>query len=227
MNNITISCSDISKCFVTRGKRTEVLSNINFSVKAGEIVLIRGKSGAGKTTLLHILAGLERPSSGNVEIAGQSINRLGSAKLAQLRSESIGFIFQNFNLLPSWTAGENVEAALIHTKITKSERNRKARELLGELDLADRVDHLPTELSLGQQQRVAVARALINTPKIVFADEPTGDVDSENAATIIESLVSLVRRNKASLVICTHGDFPQDIADRLYVLDDGKMIEQQ
>ncbi len=227
MDNTVISCSNVSKFFTSRGKRTEVLSNITFSVKAGEIVLIRGRSGSGKTTLLQILAGLDRPSSGSVEITGKFIDKLSSAKLAQLRRQNIGFIFQNFNLLPSWTALENVEAALIHTKLTRDERIRKAHELLGELGLADRVDHLPSELSLGQQQRVAVARALINTPKIVFADEPTGDVDSEIAAVIIESLVNLVRSRKASLVVCTHGDFPQEMADRVYILEEGKIIGQQ
>jgi putative ABC transport system ATP-binding protein len=226
MNNTIISCTDISKCFVTRGKRTEVLSDINFIIKTGEIILIRGKSGAGKTTLLNILAGLERPGSGNVKIAGESIGKLSSAKLAQLRSQNIGFIFQNFNLLPSWTALENVEAALINTKLTRSERIRQAREMLCALDLEERVDYLPSELSLGQQQRVAVARSLVNIPKIVFADEPTGDVDSENAALIINGLVNLVRRRHASLVICTHGHFPEEMTDRLFILDEGKISER-
>lgn len=226
MNNTIISCTEISKYFVARGKRTEVLSDINFTVKTGEIILIRGKSGAGKTTLLNILAGLERPGSGSVKIAGESIDKLSSAKLAQLRSKNIGFIFQNFNLLPSWTALENVEAALINTKLTRSERIRQAREMLCALDLEERVDYLPSELSLGQQQRVAVARSLVNIPKIVFADEPTGDVDSENAALIINGLVNLVRCRHASLVICTHGHFPEEMTDRLFILDEGKISER-
>jgi putative ABC transport system ATP-binding protein len=226
MNDTIISCSDITKCFVSRGKRTEVLSGVTFSVQAGQIVLIRGRSGTGKTTLLQILAGLDKSDSGSVEIAGLSIDKLGSKKLTQLRRDNIGFIFQNFNLLPSWTAVENVEAALVHTKLSRFERHKKARELLGELGLSDRVDYLPSELSIGQQQRVAVARALVNNPRIVFADEPTGDVDKETAGAVIESMVNLVRRHRASLVVCTHGDFPRKTADREYLLDEGKIVEQ-
>ncbi len=226
MNDTIISCCDVTKRFVSRGKRTEVLSGVTFSVQAGQIVLIRGRSGTGKTTLLQILAGLDKPSSGCVEIAGQSIDKLGSKKLTQLRRDNIGFIFQNFNLLPSWTARENVEAALVHTKLSRSKRRQKALELLTELGLSDRVDHLPSELSIGQQQRVAVARALINSPRIVFADEPTGDVDEETAGAVIESLVNLVISRKASLVVCTHGDFPRKLTDRGYILNDGKITEQ-
>ena len=226
MNDTIISCNDVTKRFVSRGKRTEVLSGVTLSVEAGQIVLIRGRSGTGKTTLLQILAGLDKPGSGSVEIAGQSIDKFGSKKLTQLRRDNIGFIFQNFNLLPSWTARENVEAALIHTKLSRSERRQKALELLTELGLSDRLDHLPSELSIGQQQRVAVARALVNYPRIVFADEPTGDVDEETAEAVIDNLVNLVRSRKASLVVCTHGDFPRKTADKEYILYDGKIAGQ-
>ena len=223
MNDTIISCCDVTKRFAARGKQTEVLSGVTLTVKAGHVVLIRGRSGTGKTTLLQILAGLDKPTSGHVEIAGQFIDKLNSKKLTQLRRDNIGFIFQNFNLLPSWTAQENVEAALIHTKLSLSKRRQKALELLSEMGLADRADHLPSELSIGQQQRVAVARALVNNPRIVFADEPTGDVDEETGGVVVESLVNLVRSHKASLVVCTHGGFSREIANEEYILSDGKI----
>jgi putative ABC transport system ATP-binding protein len=227
LNNTIISCSNITKRFLSRGKQTDVLCDISFSVKAGQIIVIQGRSGTGKSTLLQILAGLETPSSGQITIQGEQVEKLSSEKLAILRRQTVGFIFQNFNLIPSWTAYENVEAALIHTTLSKNERRQKVRELLDELGMADRTDYLPSELSIGQQQRVAIARALINTPKIVFADEPTGDVDPETAKSILEHLVGIVRRHQSSLIVCTHGEFPQEMADKLYILDDGKITEQK
>ena len=221
-----ISCSNVTKHFSSGRKRTDVLNGVTFSAQAGEIVLFQGRSGTGKSTLLRILAGLERPSSGRVEIAGQSIEKLNTSKLARLRHRTIGYIFQNFNLIPSWTALENVEAALISTNLSRNERRQKAHELLAELGLADRSDYLPSELSVGQQQRVAIARALIKTPKIVFADEPSGDVDSETAKSIIDCLINLVRQRRATLIVCTHGIFPQEVADRLYILNEGKVTDQ-
>jgi putative ABC transport system ATP-binding protein len=158
-----------------------------------------------------------------VEIAGRSIEALSAAELAQLRSQTIGFIFQNFNLIPSWTAGQNVEAALIHTRLTRLERRRKVHDMLEKLELADRIDYLPSELSVGQQQRVAIARALIHAPALVFADEPTGDVDPDTARAITACLVGLVRDKGATLIICTHGEGPPEVADEHYILHDGKM----
>jgi putative ABC transport system ATP-binding protein len=226
-NNTIISCSNITKRFSSRGKQIDVLCDISFSVKAGQIIVIQGRSGTGKSTLLQILAGLERLDSGQIVIEGKHIEKLSSEKLAILRRQTIGFIFQNFNLIPSWTALENVEAALINTKISRDERRKRACELLDELDMADRVDHLPSELSIGQQQRVAIARALINTPKIVFADEPTGDVDPQTAESIFRQLVGIVRKYQSSLIICTHGDLHRQMADRLYLLENGKITEQK
>lgn len=225
-NNTIISCSNITKCFSSRGKQIDVLRDISFSAKAGQIIVIQGRSGTGKSTLLQILAGLERPTSGQIKVQANHIEKLGSEKLATLRRQNIGFIFQNFNLIPSWTAQENVEAALIHNTLSRNDRRKKACELLAELGIADRADHLPSELSIGQQQRVAIARALINTPKIVFADEPTGDVDPETAEAIFQQLVGIVRKHQSSLIICTHGNFPTEMADKLYILDDGKITEQ-
>jgi putative ABC transport system ATP-binding protein len=221
MTDAILSCSHISKRFVSRGRTTEVLRDINLSIRPGEIVVIRGRSGTGKSTLLQILAGLDHPTAGRVEIAGQALDDLDAGQIAQLRRRTMGFIFQSFNLIPSWTAGQNVEAALIHTPLTRSERDRKARDMLQGLELGDRIDYLPSELSVGQQQRVAIARALIHAPAIVFADEPTGDVDPDTAAAIMDCLVGLVRNNGTTLILCTHGELPHEVADRRYLLRDG------
>jgi putative ABC transport system ATP-binding protein len=223
MADTVLSCSHITKRFVSRGRTTDVLSDVSLAVRRGQIVVIRGRSGTGKSTLLQILAGLDRPTAGRVEIAGRTLEDLRAGELAVLRRQTLGFIFQNFNLIPSWTAGQNVEAALIHTPLTRSERHRKAHEMIERLEFGDRIDHLPSELSIGQQQRVAIARALVHSPAIVFADEPTGDVDPQTAQSIQDCLVGLVRANGTSLILCTHGEFAPETADQTYHLQDGKI----
>jgi putative ABC transport system ATP-binding protein len=223
MADTILSCSHIKKRFVSRGRTTVVLSDVSMAVHKGQIVVICGRSGTGKSTLLQILAGLDCPTAGRVEIAGRSLEDLNAGELAVLRRQTMGFIFQNFNLIPSWTAGQNVEAALIHTRLTRPQRNQKVHDMLERLELGDRIDHLPSELSVGQQQRVAIARALIHAPAIVFADEPTGDVDPQTANSIMDCLVGLVRRNGTTLIVCTHGEFAPETADQQYFLQDGKI----
>lgn len=226
MNDTLVSCSHVTKCFVSRGRSTDVLCDISLTISAGQVVVICGRSGAGKTTLLQIMAGLERPNAGSVEIAGRPIEKFSARELTQLRRQTMGFIFQNFNLIQSWTAGQNVEAALIHTKLTGPMRRQKVCHILEALGLGDRVDYLPSELSVGQQQRVAIARALVHAPALVFADEPTGDVDPDTAKTITDCLVDLVRKNRTTLVVCTHGEILPETADKRYILDNGKISLQ-
>ena len=221
MTTPILSCANVSKQFASRGRATDVLSDISLDIQAGQTMVIRGRSGAGKSTLLQILAGLDRPTSGRVQIAGRDLADLSTRELVTLRRQTIGFIFQSFNLLPSWTAGQNVEAALIHTPLTRPERLRKVGEMLEKLEIADRIDHLPSELSAGQQQRVAIARALVHGPAIVFADEPTGDVDPETAKAIWNCLDRLVRVNRTTLIVCTHGEITV-AADQCYLLRDGR-----
>ncbi len=223
--DVVLTCFHITKRFTSRGRTTDVLNDVSLAVQRGQIVMIGGRSGTGKSTLLQILAGLDRPTSGHVEIAGRSLEDLGAGELAVLRRQTIGFIFQNFNLIPSWTAGQNVEAALIHTRLTRTQRSRKVREMLEQLELGDRIDHLPFELSVGQQQRVAIARALVHGPAVVFADEPTGDVDPQTAKAIQDCLVGLVRSHGTTLIVCTHGEFAPKAADQTYLLHDGKIRE--
>jgi putative ABC transport system ATP-binding protein len=223
MAETVLSCSHVAKRFRSRGRTTDVLRDIDLGIGRGEIAVIQGRSGEGKSTLLHILAGLDRPSSGSVEIAGKALGALSPSELASLRRKAMGFIFQNFNLIPSWTAGQNVEAALAYSGRARAERRRMARDMLESLGLGERIDHLPSELSVGQQQRVAVARALIHEPAIVFADEPAGDVDPETADSIMDCLIASVRARGGSLVLCTHGRYERAGDARVRVLRDGTL----
>jgi putative ABC transport system ATP-binding protein len=220
-----LECRNLQKSFVSRGRTIDVLKGVNLTVKAGEIVIITGKSGTGKSTCLQILSGLDRPNAGTVTFNGVSLTSMSSGDLARMRCRHIGIIFQHSNLLPSWTAIENVEAALYHNRVPRKTRRELAMALLRSLGLGDRWRHLPSELSAGEQQRIAIARALINEPQIIFADEPTGDVDSQTAAEIINLLVQCVRTKGTSLLLVTHGVFPCSVADRLFTLSNGTLTQ--
>ncbi|QMW06625.1 ABC transporter ATP-binding protein [Spirosoma foliorum] len=201
-----------------------VLKGINLSIEPGEVVSIVGASGAGKTTLLQILGTLDRPDSGELQIAGQNVFGLNDRQLAQFRNERIGFVFQFNNLLPEFTALENV--CLPGFIVGKDERTvrQRATELLELLGLRDRVSHLPSQLSGGEQQRVAVARALINQPAIVFADEPSGNLDSHNAQELHQLFFKLRDEFGQTLVIVTHNEQLADLADRKLIIRDGMMF---
>jgi putative ABC transport system ATP-binding protein len=198
-----------------------VLRGVDLSVGAGEIVIITGRSGAGKSTLLSLIGGLDRPTAGTVIVDGLPLDALPATVLARMRQERIGFVFQEFNLLPSWTALENVEAALLHTGMARDARLQRVRALLDALGLGDFGDHLPGELSVGQQQRVAVARALANGPAVILADEPSGGVDPETAQEIHSLLIRSVRESGAALVVATHGVLDVAAAARTFDLRDG------
>ena len=211
----------VARKYNLRDKEIEVLKGVDFTLRRGERVLIKGRSGAGKSTLLSLLAGLEPPTSGDIIFDGQNMKKLSSEEQSFIRRNKTGIIFQNFNLLPSWSACENVEAALFFTGLSRDEKRKKSSELLAKVGLGDRLDNLPAELSVGQQQRVAVVRALANEPGMIFADEPTGDVDGETAGEITDILFSWIRQRGASLLVVSHGDFPVDNIDRVLVLEGG------
>ena len=217
--NLLIECRGLCKDFTNRNRRINVLKNIHFSVNRGEIVVITGKTGAGKTTLISLLGGLDSPTSGEIFIEGCRVDHLSSTHWSTMRRSKIGILFQNFNLLPSWTAIENVEAAMMHTPISRSTRHEKAKALLTTFGLEARLEHFPCELSLGQQQLVALARALANEPLLLLADEPTGDVDLEIAKELVTRLTELAKRNGTTLVVATHGNFPCNAADRSFLLE--------
>jgi putative ABC transport system ATP-binding protein len=221
-----LEVKNLKKSFYLKKREIAVLCGINLSVRRGEKVVISGKSGSGKSTLIHLLTGLERLDLGSGEIIfdGKFINKLSNEELVALRQKKIGIIFQNFNLLPSWSACENVEAALFFSGLGRDIRKEKATDLLTRLGLGDRFDNLPAELSIGEQQRVAFARALVNEPEIIFADEPTGDVDEETAEEIMKILFSWIAERNTTLLVVTHGEFPLDKGDRLLFLRDGVLF---
>jgi ABC-type lipoprotein export system ATPase subunit len=221
MNSQTIiSAAGLNKRFGS----LQVVKEVNLEVKKGEFVCIVGKSGSGKTTLLSMLSGLERPSSGHVTLNGRDIEAMSEDELALLRRESVGFIFQSFHLIPTLTAWENVALPLFPEKMSNAKRRQRALELLRRMELGPRVEHRPAKLSGGEKQRVAIARALVNDPEIVFADEPTGNLDSATGEAIMERLRSLHAESGLSLVMVTHDLDLAESADRIVRMQDGEVV---
>ncbi len=225
-SNPILKCSNITRSFTIRGKQIEVLKGINLELFPGELVVISGRSGEGKTVFQWILSGIDTPTSGEILFEGIPYNKLSHEEISNIRREKIGLIFQNFNLIPSWTALENVESALLNSRLSPVDRTRKAVAMLQQMELGERLDNLPVELSEGQQQRVAIARALINGPTLIIADEPTGNVDDETAKDMLNILMPYIRDKKASMVVTTHGIFTgMHLADRIYNLKNGLLTE--
>ena len=202
----------------------EVLKGVDIHIAPSEIVSIVGSSGAGKTTLLTILGTLDKPASGQIEFNGINITSLSEKKLAQFRNQHIGFVFQFHHLLPEFTALENICIPAFINKIAKKEAEQNAMELLDLLGLKERASHKPSELSGGEQQRVAVARALINKPKVIFADEPSGNLDSANAQKLHELFFTLRDELKQTIVVVTHNEILANMADRKLEMKDGLIL---
>jgi predicted ABC-type transport system involved in lysophospholipase L1 biosynthesis ATPase subunit len=211
---------DLQRSFRIGRNTVSVLRGIDLNVCAGDAVFLCGASGAGKTTLLYTLAGLERPEAGAVLLDGTSLYSIGDNRLARLRNAKMGFVFQSYFLLPELTALENI---LVPAMISRTVATDRAKELLERVGLADRMDHLPSELSGGEQQRVAIARALINNPTILFADEPTGNLDSQTGETIIQLLLGLTKDEKRTLIVVTHDPELAKRGDRIVRIEDGKI----
>jgi putative ABC transport system ATP-binding protein len=221
MNNSKIlSGADLSKKY----GELEVVKGVSISVRAGEFVCLVGKSGCGKTTLLSLLSGLEHPTKGKVFLDGKEITGASEDDLALFCRENVGFIFQSFNLIPTLSAWENVALPLFPVKMTSEERKRRATELLEQMELGHRMEHLPSALSGGEKQRVAIARALINKPKIIFADEPTGNLDSATGDAIMEILNRLHTKEGVAILMVTHEAELAKTADRLIRMHDGEVI---
>jgi lipoprotein-releasing system ATP-binding protein len=225
---IIVKAVDLVKDYkISRDKSLRVLNNINLEIYESEIVSIVGASGAGKSTLLHLLGTLDKPTSGEVEFDGQNIFHLNGDKLAKFRNTKIGFIFQFHHLLPEFTAIENVAiASMISGKSYKSVYN-SAKILLEDVGLGDRLNHKPSELSGGEAQRVAIARALINSPMIIFADEPTGNLDSRNSDEIIKLIFDLRKKYHETFVIVTHNEQFASMTDRTLKMVDGRIINDK
>lgn len=218
-----VEASGIQKTYWLDSVETNVLKGINLSVEAGELLAIVGASGAGKSTLLHILGSLDRPTEGRVLFEGEDLYRKGDAALSRIRNRSIGFVFQFHHLMPEFSALENVMMPLLIRGEGKGGAGREAKVLLDSLGLGERLFHRPRELSGGEQQRVAVARALIGSPKILFADEPTGNLDRKNGENLIELLLRLHRERGMALVLVTHNSSLAASFAKKVVLQDGRI----
>ena len=213
----------ISKEYAKGGKTVAAIRPMDAQIADGEWLAIQGPTGHGKTTLLQLLGALDRPSQGTVEFDGQNLTALSEAKLTQIRAAQIGFIFQTFNLIPTLNAQENVETALVPLKVGKAERRERAMRALDSVGLADRAKHLPTELSGGQQQRVAIARALVKEPRVLLADEPTGNLDEDTRDEIIGLLEQSWRDRGLTLVLVTHDSTIAKRAQRRGVMRQGRL----
>ncbi len=218
-----IKLSQISRVFRTEDIETTALNNINLTVNQGEFVAIMGPSGCGKSTLLSILGMLDSPSSGSFDFAGTEIAQYSEKQLSQLRKASIGFVFQSFNLIDELTVFENVELPLQYQNISKNERKQRVEAILKRVAIDHRADHLPQQLSGGQQQRVAVARALVINPKLILADEPTGNLDSKNGEEVMTMLREL-NHEGTTVIMVTHSEKEGSYADRLVRLLDGQVM---
>lgn len=222
-----LQAKEIHKSFnKTKEKSVDILKGVSLDVEEGKITIIVGASGAGKSTLLHILGGLDKPDSGSINIGGTDIASLNDEKLSRFRNGNIGFVFQFHHLLPEFTALENVNIPKLINGTGESAASKKSKELLELVGLSDRLEHKPAELSGGEQQRVAVARALANEPAIVFADEPTGNLDSKNSELLHKLFIDLKERFNLTLLIVTHNPELVKLADKLYEMRDGLLFEK-
>jgi putative ABC transport system ATP-binding protein len=199
-----IRVKGLTKTFSRGGETLDVLQGLDLEIMEGSFEALMGPSGSGKSTLLNLLAGLDKPSGGTIEVAGQRIDTMNEGQLAYFRSQTVGFVFQSFNLIPVLTAAENVELPLLLTKLSSTERKKRAQTALRVVGLEDRMDFLPKQLSGGQEQRVAIARAIVHDPKLIVADEPTGDLDRNSADEVLRLLTKLSKDLKKTILMVTH-----------------------
>ena len=220
-----IVVKNVSKSYSLGEVEVKALDKVSLSINKGEIVSIVGASGSGKTTLLNIIGALDYVDSGDVSIDGKKLSEQNDKELSYLRRETIGYVFQNFNLLEEINAEKNIEMPMILSRVEKEKRREQVAKLLTAVNLSGRKDHKPEQLSGGEQQRVAIARALANDPQIILADEPTGNLDSSTGETILKLLLDLSKEHKKTLVYVTHDTEQAKLASRQLVMNDGKIIE--
>ena len=220
-----IKINDIKKVFRTEEVETWALREVNLEVKEGEFVAVMGPSGCGKSTLLNILGLLDTPSEGTYLLSGRDVSTLGERDRTNLRKGVIGFVFQSFNLIDELNVTENIELPLLYMGVPARERKQKVREVMERVDILHRAKHFPAQLSGGQQQRVAIARAVISNPKLILADEPTGNLDSKNGREVMELLTEL-HRSGTTIVMVTHSRHDAGYADRIVNLFDGQIVSE-
>lgn len=221
-----IETRDISRVYQMGTNQVTALDRVTMGASEGEFVAIQGTSGSGKSTLLNLLGGLDKPTSGDILFDGQALGPLTKKQMARYRRFSVGMIFQNFNLIPTMTAEENVKLALAFGGLRGAERRSRASSLLERVGLGERMEHRPAELSGGEQQRVAIARALANRPRILLADEPTGNLDSTRAQELLALLREMVQRDSLTVLMVTHDrELAGGFADRVIMMKDGKVVD--
>ena len=220
-----IDIRNVTKVYKVGSVEVNALRGVSLKIEQGEICCIVGRSGSGKSTLLNVMAGLEPVTSGEIVIANKHMERMTQSELIVFRQKHVGFIFQSFNLLPYYTAVENVAFPLSFRGVLPNKRNKLAREMLKEVGLESHMNHKPTQMSGGQQQRVGIARALVTNPDIVFADEPTGNLDSSTSDEVMHMIVDTLRKHNRTLVMVTHDPNMAEYADKVIHLLDGRIIE--
>mgnify|MGYP000119329646 CR=1 FL=1 len=223
VKNPVLQVQGVSKDYIDGERKLRVLTDLDLIVDRAEFVAIIGQSGSGKSTLMHLIGALDRPTSGKVLLDGQNYATLSDRELARLRSRSIGFVYQFHHLLPEFTALENVLLPAMIARVAQAEAVRMAEELLSRVGLAQRLDHRPTKLSGGEQQRVAVVRAVINNPSLILADEPTGNLDTGTAADVLQFLIDITKGSGRTLVMVTHDPGIAKRADRVFKLESGRL----
>jgi putative ABC transport system ATP-binding protein len=219
-----IELKKVTRAFELGGEKIFALDKVNLKIEAGDFVAIMGASGSGKSTLANVIGGLDNPDAGQVLVEGQDIAEMGDKQLSHFRNKKVGFIFQTFNLHPTYTALENVMLPLMLAKIPFKKRKQRALECLQAVGLGDRLRHLPGQLSGGQRQRVCIARALANQPEMIIADEPTGNLDSKRGAEIMKLLKGLNQTQGVTLIVITHDQSVAKLASRIITMKDGRLI---
>jgi putative ABC transport system ATP-binding protein len=220
-----VRVNDLRKVYHRGAERIDVLQGVTLDIQPGDFLALMGPSGSGKTTLLNLLGGLDRPTSGSIEIAGQRIDQLSGGALARWRAANVGFVFQLYNLLPVLNAQRNVELPLLLTRLSRAERRRRAGVALSVVGLADRTSHYPRQLSGGQEQRVGIARAIVTDPTLLLCDEPTGDLDRKSGDEILDLLQTLNREHGKTIVMVTHDPHAAACARRTVHLEKGLLVD--
>ncbi len=218
-----ITTRNLHKIFLMGDEKVHALNDVNLEIYKQEFIAILGTSGSGKSTLLNMLAGLEKPTKGEIDIGGIRLDQLNERQLTMFRQKNIGFVFQSYHLIPTLTALENVSLGLIFKGVPHAEREAMAKEMLIKVGLKQRMRHKPSELSGGQQQRVSIARAFVDKPRIVFADEPTGNLDTRTSKEVMELIMDMAQTYKQTLVMVTHDPQTAAFADRVFHITDGKL----
>jgi putative ABC transport system ATP-binding protein len=226
MSEVVIETRDLTKEFVRDEFHVVALKDLSIDVQKGEFVALMGPSGSGKSTLLHLVAAMDRPTAGDIRVLGRNLRELTDREIAHWRNENIGFIFQQFNLIPVLTALENVELPLKLTNLKKAERNEHASTALTLVGLGDRLHHFPRQLSGGQEQRVAIARAIVTDPALILADEPTGNLDAASAQEVLTVLGKLNRDFGKTVVMVTHDPHAAQFATRVHHLEKGELVRE-